>query len=134
MASIRTGIELQDNFSPVLEGIMVSVSEAVNGMQQMQHTMNAGVDTSAITDAVDDIASATAAARELTEALQSIHAPIVNLDQPSVPRTEPSYQQDVPPQRLANPPPTANAVVTDQPEINLSLIHISAPTRLLSIS
>ena len=119
MASIRTGIELQDNFSPVLEGIMVSVSEAVNGMQQMQHTMNAGVDTSAITDAVDDIDSATAAARELTEALQNIHAPIVNLDQPSVPRTEPSYQQDVPPQRLANPPPTVNAVVTDQPEINV---------------
>ena len=65
MASIRTGIELQDNFSPVLEEIMVSVSEAVNGMQQMQHTMNAGVDTSAITHAVDDIDSATAAAREL---------------------------------------------------------------------
>ena len=119
MASIRTGIELQDNFSPVLEGIMVSVSEAVNGMQQMQRTMNTGVDTSAITDAVDDIDSATAAARELTEALQNIHAPIVNLDQPSVPRTEPSYQQDVPPQRLANPPPTVNAVVTDQPEINV---------------
>ena len=65
MSSIRTGIELQDNFSPVLDGIMTSVSEAVSGMEQMQHTMDAGVDTSAIASAASDIDAATAAAREL---------------------------------------------------------------------
>ena len=113
MASIKTGIELQDNFTPVLDGIMSSVSEAVSGMEQMQQTMNAGVDTSAIVSASNDIDAATESARELAEALQDINAPLINMDQPTTPQAvEAPVQQDIPFQRLANPPPAETVQVT----------------------
>lgn len=125
MSSIRTGIELQDNFSPVLDGIMTSVSEAVSGMEQMQHTMDAGVDTSAIASAASDIDSATAAARELAEALQDIHAPVINLDQPTVPRSvEAPVRQEVPPQQLANPPPAVDADIKTQSPVTVPVTPV----------
>jgi tape measure domain-containing protein len=125
MSSIRTGIELQDNFSPVLDGIMTSVSEAVSGMEQMQHTMDAGVDTSAIASAASDIDSATAAARELAEALQDIHAPVINLDQPAVPRSvEAPVRQEVPPQQLANPPPAVDADISTQSPVTVPVTPV----------
>ena len=125
MSSIRTGIELQDNFSPVLDGIMTSVSEAVSGMEQMQHTMDAGVDTSAIASAASDIDSATAAARELAEALQDIHAPVINLNQPTVPRSvEAPVRQEVPPQQLANPPPAVDADINTQSPVTVPVTPV----------
>ena len=125
MSSIRTGIELQDNFSPVLDGIMTSVSEAVSGMEQMQHIMDAGVDTSAIASAASDIDAATAAARELAEALQDIHAPVINLDQPTVPRSvEAPVRQEVPPQQLANPPPAVDADINTQSPVTVPVTPV----------
>ena len=119
MASIRTGIELQDNFSSVLDNITASVSSAISEMEQMQHTMDAGLDTSAITDATDEIDAATAAARELTEALQDIHAPIINREPPIEPHPAPAAQEEVTPQVLANPPPTPDEItVPVVPEIS----------------
>lgn len=122
MSSIRTGIELQDNFSPVLDGIMTSVSEAVSGMEQMQQTLNAGVDTSAIASAASDIDDATASARALMEALQDINAPVINLDQPVAPPTmEAPVQREVPFQMLANPPPVAVETEVNTPA------HVTVP-------
>ena len=128
MASIRTGIELQDNFSSVLDNITASVSSAISEMEQMQHTMDAGLDTSAITDATDEIDAATAAARELTEALQDIHAPIINREPPIEPQPAPAAQEEVTPQVLANPPPTPDEItvpvvpeISDIPEVTVSV-------------
>jgi predicted nucleic acid-binding Zn-ribbon protein len=128
MASIRTGIELQDNFSSVLDNITASVSSAISEMEQIQHTMDAGLDTSAITDATDEIDAATAAARELTEALQDILAPIINREPPIEPHPAPAAQEEVTPQVLANPPPTPDEItvpvvpeISDIPEVTVSV-------------
>ena len=72
MASIRTGIELQDNFSNVLTGIINSVNIAISAMTDMQQTMNANIDTSSLDAARDQINRATIAADELSRAMQNV--------------------------------------------------------------
>ena len=129
MSSIRTGIELQDSFSPVLENMVSTVSEAVQEMEQMQQVMNAGVDTGSMDHARADIDAATASARELAETLAGISAPVINIDQPVMPDTVVPNQPRLSNDQLANPPPVINVpeemtvpvtpVVTEQPEINV---------------
>ncbi len=48
VASIQTGIELQDNFTSVLYGIINAANMAVSTMLDMQSAMNADIDTSSI--------------------------------------------------------------------------------------
>lgn len=48
MSSIQTGIELNDQFSGVLNNIISSVNLAVSAMYDMQQSMNADIDTSSI--------------------------------------------------------------------------------------
>ena len=60
MASIQTGIELQDHFSAVLYRIIDSVNIAVNSMADMNSSMSADVDTSGFDSAREAIAQATA--------------------------------------------------------------------------
>lgn len=110
MSSIRTGIELQDGFTPVLQGITPVISEAVQGMEQMQQVMNAGVDTGGIVGARHDIDAATASARELAETLANVNAPVINLDQPKVPdNIEVPVKTVLSNDQLANPPPVSTA-------------------------
>ena len=45
MSSIQTGIELQDNFSGVMYGIINSVNTAVSSLYDLEQSMNADVDT-----------------------------------------------------------------------------------------
>lgn len=45
MPSIQTGIELNDQFSGVLNNIISSVNLAVSAMYDMQQSMNADIDT-----------------------------------------------------------------------------------------
>lgn len=122
MSSIRTGIELQDSFSPVLESMVSTVSDAVHSMEQMQQVMNAGVDTGSMDGARADIDAAAASARELAEALAGISAPVINMDQPVMPETVMPNQPRLSNDQLANPPPVTMPVtpaVTDQPVINV---------------
>ena len=70
MATIRTAIELQDNFTSVLNGIVNSVNMAVNVMDQMQQTMNTPVDASTMEGLQQQANQATIAVRELENALQ----------------------------------------------------------------
>jgi hypothetical protein len=53
--SIQTGIELNDQFSGVLNNIISSVNLAVSAMYDMQQSMNADIDTSGIEEARDEI-------------------------------------------------------------------------------
>lgn len=55
MSSIQTGIELNDQFSGVLNNIISSVNLAVSAMYDMQQSMNADIDTSSIEGARDEI-------------------------------------------------------------------------------
>lgn len=50
MASIRTGIELNDQFSSVIYSIINSVNMAVSSMADMQQAMNADIDTTLTAD------------------------------------------------------------------------------------
>lgn len=75
MASIQTGIELQDHFSNVIYGIINSVNMAVYSMEDMQHTMNADIDTSAFEGMRDEINQATMEMYELNAAMSELNAP-----------------------------------------------------------
>ncbi len=75
MSSIQTGIELQDNFTSVLYGIISSVNMAVSAMEDMQQTMNADVDTSGIEGARESINQTTAALDALNAAMENQNVP-----------------------------------------------------------
>ena len=88
MATIRTAIELNDNFSSVLNNIVNAMNMAVSVMEQMQGTMSDPVDTSAF-DGIRDYADrATMAVRELDEAMQSMEPPVIP-EMPALAQTPP---------------------------------------------
>lgn len=75
MSSIQTGIELNDQFSGVLNNIISSVNLAVSAMYDMQRSMNADIDTSSIEGARDEINQATAAIEAMNQAASRQTAP-----------------------------------------------------------
>lgn len=75
MSSIQTGIELNDQFSGVLNNIISSVNFAVSAMYDMQQSMNADIDTSSIEGARDEINQATAAIEAMNQAASRQTAP-----------------------------------------------------------
>lgn len=75
MSSIQTGIELNDQFSGVLNNIISSVNLAVSAMYDMQQSMNADIDTSSIEGARDEINRATAAIEAMNQAASRQTAP-----------------------------------------------------------
>lgn len=90
MASIRTGIELQDNFSSVLYGIISCTNLAVSAMEDMSQAMNAGIDTSSLEGAREQLNQATIAADKLNQALQDMGTPADSQMQvPSAPVQQP---------------------------------------------
>lgn len=97
MASIQTGIELNDQFSSVLYGIINSVNMAVSTMEDMQQTMNADIDTSAFEGMRDEINQATIAVDNLQAAMQGMTAPDVNIQTPDVGGTDQVVNVDVNP-------------------------------------
>lgn len=92
MSSIQTGIELNDQFSGVLNNIISSVNLAVSAMADMQQSMNADIDTSSLQGARDEINQATAALNELNDAMQQDR----NI-QPTAPQVEQTAPDIVPP-------------------------------------
>lgn len=75
MSSIQTGIELNDQFSRVLNNIISSVNLAVSAMYDMQQSMNADIDTSSLEGARDEINQATAAIEAMNQAASRQTAP-----------------------------------------------------------
>lgn len=92
MSSIQTGIELNDQFSGVLNNIISSVNLAVSAMADMQQSMNADIDTSNLQGARDEINQATAALNELNDAMQQDR----NI-QPTAPQVEQTAPDIAPP-------------------------------------
>lgn len=92
MATIRTAIELQDNFSGILYGITNAVNMSLSVMEDLNRAMNEPVDTTSIQEARDAINQATIAAQEWEAAMQNVDAP-----QTSTPTTpQPYAPQSVP--------------------------------------
>ena len=92
MSSIQTGIELNDQFSGVLNNIISSVNLAVSAMADMQQSMNTDIDTSSLQGARDEINQATAALNELNDAMQQDR----NI-QPTAPQVEQTAPDIAPP-------------------------------------
>ena len=80
MASVQTGIQLNDQFSAVLNGIVNSVNMAVAAMYDMQQSMSADIDTSGIDGVRDEINQTAAALHEMTAAMndQAVPDPAVD--------------------------------------------------------
>lgn len=95
MATIRTAIELQDNFTGVLYQIINSVNLGLSAMEDLQQTMNSPVDTSSIEAARDSINQATIAVQELDAAMQGIETPTTN--SPTAPESSAPVQLPVEP-------------------------------------
>lgn len=75
MSSIQTGIELNDQFSGVLNNIISSVNLAVSAMYDMQQSMNADIDTISLEGARDEINQATDAIEAMNQAASQQTAP-----------------------------------------------------------
>ena len=75
MSSIQTGIELNDQFSGVLNNIISSVNLAVSAMYDMQQSMNTDIDTSSLEGARDEINQATAAIEAMNQVASRQTAP-----------------------------------------------------------
>jgi len=75
VSSIQTGIELNDQFSGVLNNIISSVNLAVSAMYDMQQSMNTDIDTSSLEGARDEINQATAAIEAMNQAASRQTAP-----------------------------------------------------------
>ena len=95
MGSIRSAIELQDNFTGILYQVIESVNLGLSAMEDLHQTMNSPVDTASIDGARAAIERATIAVRELDAAMQGAdshemygpHPPTVDVDINPIPPT-----------------------------------------------
>lgn len=100
MAFVQTGIELNDDFSQVIYGLLNAVNMAVAGMEELQRTMTTDVDTSGIEAVHSEINRATTAMNELMESMQQV----TNTDPHiSTPEASPSDGMSAVPQPRAPP-------------------------------
>lgn len=76
MATITTGIQLADNFSAPLMHIVSAVNMTISAMNDMNQSMNAGVNTASLYAARNEIAQATVAAEEFNQTMQQASSPI----------------------------------------------------------
>ncbi len=102
MASIQTGIELNDQFTAVIYNIIRAVNLTVSTMEDMQQTMNTDMDTSGIEGVRDEINQATMAMNELNAAM--LNQPVINNDTQVAPRIpDPVIEPSTP--EMPRPPP-----------------------------
>jgi cytochrome c1 len=83
MATIRTAIELYDNFSAPLMSVIQAVNMSVSAMEQMQRTMDSPVDTASLQGIREQLNEATLAVQELDAAMQQVESPAI--DSPTAP-------------------------------------------------
>ena len=84
MPGIQTGIQLNDNFTSVMYGIINSVNVALSAMDNMAASMGQPVDTSAIQDARSEIDQVTAALNRMNETIAN-SAPASQTSAPTPP-------------------------------------------------
>lgn len=114
MGSIRTAIELQDNFTNILYQVIDSVNLGLSAMEDLHQTMSSTVDTASIEAARESINRATIAVQELDAAIQGVDAP--NPDMPPAPPTVDVNINPVPPNPIIDQPPPINVPIHWQSE------------------
>lgn len=118
MATIRTAIELQDNFTGVLYQVINSVNLGLSAMEDLHQTMNSPVDTASIEAARDSINQATLAVQQLDAAMQGLETPAS--ETPTAPTNSAPVvlpvQPDIPDPLVAQPAPVDLPVEPEQPE------------------
>ena len=118
MATIRTAIELQDNFTSILYQVINSVNLGLSAMEDLHQTMNTPVDTASIEAARDSINQATIAVQQLDAAMQRIETP--ETQTPTAPQSSAPVvlpvQPDVPDPLVEQPPPVDVPIEPEQPE------------------
>ena len=118
MATIRTAIELQDNFTSVLYQVINSVNLGLSAMEDLHQTMNSPVDTASIEAARDSINQATLAVQQLDAAMQGLETPAS--ETPTAPTNSAPVvlpvQPDVPDPLVDQPAPVDLPVEPEQPE------------------
>lgn len=118
MATIRTAIELQDNFTGVLYQVINSVNLGLSAMEDLHQTMNSPVDTASIEAARDSINQATIAVQQLDAAMQGLETPAS--ETPTAPTNSAPVvlpvQPDVPDPLVDQPAPVDLPVEPEQPE------------------
>lgn len=82
MSSIQTGIELNDQFTSVMYGIINSVNLVTSSVEEMAQTMNTDIDTSSLEGARDEINQVSAALNEMQQAAQNQISP--NITPPNI--------------------------------------------------
>lgn len=118
MATIRTAIELTDNFTSVLYQVINSVNLGLSAMEDLHQTMNSPVDIASIEAARDSINQATIAVQQLDAAMQGIETP--ETQTPTAPQSSAPVvlpvQPDVPDPLVEQPPPVDMPIEPEQPE------------------
>lgn len=118
MATIRTAIELQDNFTGILYQVINSVNLGLSAMEDLHQTMNSPVDTASIEAARDSINQATLAVQQLDAAMQGLETPAS--ETPTAPTNSAPVvlpvQPDVPDPLVDQPAPVDLPVEPEQPE------------------
>ncbi len=115
MASIRTGIELNDGFSKVIYSLINAVNLAVSSMADMQSTMAADIDTSSIDGARNSVNDATIALDNLVNKMQEANAAGIN------------PQIDIPSSPLVNTDPTITVPQVETPTTSPTPVRPNAP-------
>ena len=113
MSTIRTAIELQDNFTSILDSIISTVNTSVSTMDNLSRTMNNPVDTASFDAAREAANQATIAIQNMEEAMQNADASTTGTPAASYVTIQPEI--DVP-DEIDVP---VNAVVKNQPHIEV---------------
>lgn len=125
---MRTAIELQDNFTSVLNTIVNAVNMGVSAMEQMQSTMNTPVDAGTMEGLRDQANQATMAVQELEAAMQNLEPPAT--ESPTAPQSSAPVQlpvEPVVPDPLVNQSPPLTPLV--EPEIPSEPVQIPVEWR-----
>lgn len=115
MSGIRTGIELNDGFTDVMNQIISSVNMGVSAVQDMQSTMNTNVNTTAFDSVQSEIEATISAVNDLQSAMTGTVLPTVS------PTTTPVEPLDAP----DNVQVEITPVVTQQPQVDVPELDVS---------
>lgn len=133
MASIQTGIQLADSFTAPLMNIISSVNLAVANIEDMNRALNAGIDTSSIEAARNELAQASAAAAELSESFQGITTPAQSVPQPVQWQTDRMQVFDTTgPERYCQEIQSANMMIGQLADTQNEIARRSAGTDIFS--
>jgi len=109
MGTIRSSIELQDNFTSILYQVIDSVNLGLSAMEDLHQTMNSPVDTASIEAARESINRATIAVQELDAAIQGTGSP--EIDAPPSPPPVGIPVNPVPPNPIIDQPPPVDVPI-----------------------